>query len=102
MPDEKAGVPKETAIHQAAGDGPTPPTSSAPTKEQAVAGAPAKRRYQRIVPWLILLMAAGILFAIIGGWNGWVGGGGTQKTDDAYLRADITPLSTKVSGTVQL
>src|SRR5262249_27852306 len=34
------------------------------------------------------------------GWNRWVGGG-AQKTDDAYLRADITPLSTKVSGTVQ-
>src|ERR1700757_4950501 len=46
-------------------------------------------------------MAAGILFAIAVGWNRWVGGGGAQKTDDAYLRADITPLSTKVSGTVQ-
>jgi membrane fusion protein (multidrug efflux system) len=46
-------------------------------------------------------MAAVILFAIIGNWNRWVGSGASQKTDDAYLDADITPLGTKVSGTVQ-
>jgi membrane fusion protein (multidrug efflux system) len=45
-------------------------------------------------------MAAVILFGIIFGWNGWVGGASIQKTDDAILRADITPLSTRVSGTV--
>jgi membrane fusion protein (multidrug efflux system) len=100
MPDEKAGGPKETAVNRSAGDGPKPNDSSA-TKERQEAGAPARGRFQRIIPWLVLLMAAGILFAIIGGWNRWVGGGGTQKTDDAYLRSDITPLSTKVSGTVQ-
>src|SRR5215510_14222871 len=88
MPDEKAG-----------GDAPTP-NKPETTKEGAEAGTPA-RRSQRMTPWLIILMAAAILFAIVGGWNRWVGGGGTQKTDDAYLRSDITPLSTKVSGTVQ-
>src|SRR5215510_10326403 len=94
MPDEKAGVPKETTVNENRSDGPKP-------ADGAEAGAPATRRFQRIVPWLLLSLAAGILFAIIGGWNRWVGGGGTQKTDDAYLRSDITPLSTKVSGTVQ-
>jgi len=94
MPDEKAGEPKEAAVNESRSDGPKP-------ADGAEAGAPAKRRFQRIIPWLLLLLAAGILFAIIGGWNRWVGGGGTQKTDDAYLRSDITPLGTKVSGTVQ-
>jgi membrane fusion protein (multidrug efflux system) len=94
MPDEKAGVPKETAVNESRSDAPKP-------ADGAEAGAPAKRRFQKIIPWLLLLLAAGILFAIIGNWNRWVGGGGTQKTDDAYLRSDITPLSTKVSGTVQ-
>jgi membrane fusion protein (multidrug efflux system) len=56
--------------------------------------------FKKIVPMLVLLMAAGILLGITGGWNRFVGGRGTQKTDDAYLRADITPLSTRVSGTV--
>src|SRR5262245_15636598 len=93
MPDE-AGVPKETAGNENRSDRPKP-------AEGAEAGAPAARRFQRIIPWLILLMAAIILFASIGGWNRWVGGGGAQKTDDAYIRSDITPLSTKVSGPVQ-
>src|SRR5262245_43644644 len=95
MPDEKAGLPKETAVNESRSDGPRP-------ADGGQAGTPAKRRFQRIIPWLLLMLAAGILFAIIGGWNRWVGGGGTQTTDDAYLRSDITPLSTKVSGTVQL
>src|SRR5262245_65701350 len=94
MPDEKTGVPKETAVNESRSDGSKPAAGAA-------AGAPAKRPFQRIIPWLLLLLAAGILFASIGGWNRWVGGGGAQKTDDAYLRSDITPLGTKVSGTVQ-
>src|SRR5262245_48460521 len=55
---------------------------------------------KKIIPVVVLALAALILFGIIGGWNRWVGGGSTQKTDDAILRADITPLSTRVSGTV--
>ena len=55
----------------------------------------AKRRisFKKLVPLLVLLLAAGILFVISGGWNRFVGGGSKQRTDDAYLRADITPLS---------
>jgi len=56
--------------------------------------------FKKIVPLLVLLLAAGILLGIMGGWNRFVGGGTTQRTDDAFLRADITPLSTRVSGTV--
>jgi len=56
--------------------------------------------FKKFIPPLVLLLAAGILFGIAGGWNRFVGGGSTQRTDDAFLRADITPLSTRVSGTV--
>ncbi|MBV9959942.1 MAG: biotin/lipoyl-binding protein, partial [Acidobacteria bacterium] len=56
--------------------------------------------FRKFVPALVLILAAVILLGITGGWNRLVGGGSTQKTDDAYLRADITPLSTRVSGTV--
>jgi membrane fusion protein (multidrug efflux system) len=55
---------------------------------------------RRFAPILILLLAAAILFLIVTNWNAWAGSRGSQKTDDAYLRADITPLSTRVSGTV--
>jgi membrane fusion protein (multidrug efflux system) len=45
-------------------------------------------------------MAGGIVLLIAGKWNGWLGDRTAQKTDDAYLRADVTPLSTKVAGLV--
>ena len=53
-----------------------------------------------LVPALIFLMAAGILVIIIGNWNSWASDRAVQETDDAYVRADLTPLSTKVSGLV--
>jgi membrane fusion protein, multidrug efflux system len=64
------------------------------------ASAKPRINFKKLIPLLVLLLAAGILFGIAGGWNRFVGGGSTQQTDDAFLRADITPLSTRVSGTV--
>ena len=54
-----------------------------------------------IVPLIVLLAAAGLLFAIAGHLTGWQGNRPDQVTDDAYLRADMTPLSTRISGTVR-
>ena len=53
------------------------------------------------MPAVILLMAALIIILITGNWNRWTSGRVSQKTDDAYLRADLTPLSTKVAGLVE-
>ena len=64
------------------------------------AGNSRVKRLKKFIPALVLLLAIGVLFGIAGGWNRLVGGGSTQRTDDAYLRADITPLSTRVSGSV--
>jgi membrane fusion protein (multidrug efflux system) len=114
MAAEKADVSKETTIKemsaeptsQERGEATAPPhevVTGDPSPAQGATVSPgAKRRsgFKGIVPVLVLLLAAVILFGIVGGWNRWVGGRGTQKTDDAYLRADITPLSTRVSGTV--
>src|SRR4030095_9340777 len=59
------------------------------------------RRWMRwIVPAIILLMAAGILVLITGNWNRWIGDRTWQSTDDAHVRADLTPLSTKIAGLV--
>jgi membrane fusion protein, multidrug efflux system len=55
---------------------------------------------QWLVPGLVLLMAAGILVTITVNWNAWAGSRTNQETDDAYVRADLTPLSTKVAGLV--
>jgi membrane fusion protein, multidrug efflux system len=60
----------------------------------------AQRLKQLVVPATILLMAAGILFLIGSNWNTWASERTSQKTDDAYTQADLTPLSTKVAGLV--
>ena len=54
-----------------------------------------------IIPLIVLLAAAGLLFGIAYHWTGWQGSRPDQETDDAYLRADMTPLSTRISGTVK-
>lgn len=50
---------------------------------------------------MIIFAAAGLLFFIISGfWTIWESFG-SVKTDDAYVRADVAPLSTKVTGVVK-
>ncbi len=63
-------------------------------------GKPSRFTFRVFVPFLVLLMAAAILLFTSSSWNSWGSAQDSQITDDAYLRADITPLSTKVSDTV--
>jgi membrane fusion protein (multidrug efflux system) len=58
------------------------------------------RLKQLVAPVVILLMAGGIVVLIAGNWNAWTSEHAEQKTDDAFIRADVTPLSTKVAGLV--
>src|SRR5580698_10207921 len=59
-----------------------------------------KRLSRWVVPALILLFATAIVLLIAGNWNVWANENSLQETDDAYTRADLTPLSTKVAGLV--
>jgi membrane fusion protein, multidrug efflux system len=52
-------------------------------------------------PILVVLLALAVLVTITRNWNAWEGGKVEQVTDDAYVRGDLTPLSTKVSGIVR-
>ena len=60
---------------------------------------PTWQRY--LVPALVLLLAAAIVSTITWNWDYWEGGRIEQVTDDAYVRGDLTPLSTKVAGIVR-
>ena len=60
----------------------------------------AQRLRQLLAPSIILLLAVGLIVLISGHWTTWAGQRPVQSTDDAYLRADLTPLSTKVAGLV--
>src|SRR6202051_3878015 len=53
-----------------------------------------------IVSIAILGIAFGLIFVLSSSWTTWATSGEEQKTDDAYLRADVTPLGTKAAGLV--
>jgi membrane fusion protein, multidrug efflux system len=60
---------------------------------------PAWQKYG--TPLLVVLLAAAVIFTITRNWNSWEGGRIEQVTDDAYVRGNLTPLSTKVAGIVR-
>jgi membrane fusion protein (multidrug efflux system) len=47
---------------------------------------------------LVFVVAIGIVIIVSSNWSRWEGGAGWQRTNDAYLQADLTPISAKVSG----
>lgn len=53
-------------------------------------------------PVLILLLAFAIVVTLTRNWNAWEGQRIEQVTNDAYVRRDLTPLSTKVAGLVRV
>ena len=63
---------------------------------------PLKAAWRRFgTPVLVVLMAIAIALTITRNWNAWEGGRIEQVTNDAYVRRDLTPLSTKVVGLVR-
>jgi membrane fusion protein, multidrug efflux system len=47
---------------------------------------------------LVFIVAIGIIIVVSTNWTRWEGGEGWQRTNDAYLQADITAISSKVAG----
>lgn len=90
----------------AAASSPTPVTTPAPTPPAQAEHAPPAPRprwawLKYVTPTVVLLLAAAVIIMITRDWNAWEGGRIEQVTDDAYVRGDLTPLSTKVAGIVR-
>jgi membrane fusion protein (multidrug efflux system) len=75
---------------------PRPADSDKPAA--ASRGTDGWRKY--LTPLLVVALALAVLITITRNWNAWEGGKVEQVTDDAYVRGDLTPLSTKVAGIV--
>jgi len=85
---------------------PTPPASPAPTPASHAEPAPANAKPQwswlkYATPLFVVLLALAVLITLTRNWNAWEGGKVEQATDDAIVRGDLTPLSTKVAGIVR-
>ena len=76
------------------------PATNEPPKAQPPATLPASSsRWQKyLTPVLVVVLALAVLITLTRNWNSWEGGRVEQVTDDAYVRGDLTPLSTKVAG----
>ena len=76
---------------------PLPPESGKPSASSQ--GGVEWKKY--VTPLLVVALALAVLITITRNWNAWEGGKAEQITDDAYVRGDLTPLSTKVAGIVR-
>jgi membrane fusion protein (multidrug efflux system) len=75
-----------------------PSHTTVPERPPAPAAKPKWLSY--LTPIAVLLLAAALIITLTRNWNAWEGGRIDQVTDDAYVRGNLTPLSTKVPGIV--
>jgi membrane fusion protein, multidrug efflux system len=89
----------------------TDPAANSPEVRPFPVEAPAEapsvwKRLLKRLPGLSVRLGITAIAAVIAvvfalRWDAWVGGRIAQTTDDAYVRADITPLSAKVEGYIR-
>jgi membrane fusion protein, multidrug efflux system len=81
----------------------TPPSPTSAVEPEHAPPQPKARWpwLKYATPALVLLLAAAVAITITRDWNAWEGGRIEQETDDAFVRGDLTPLSTKVPGIVR-
>ena len=81
---------------------PMPAPAMTPPRVVEHAPSPLRPAWQKYgTPLIVVLLAVGVIVTITRNWNGWEGGRAEQVTNDAYVRGDLTPLSTKVPGLVR-
>jgi len=78
---------------------PSPATAPKVVEHQLSRLKPAWQKYG--TPLIVILLAIAVIVTITRNWNSWEGGRVEQVTNDAYVRGDLTPLSTKVPGLVR-
>jgi len=54
-----------------------------------------------LTPVFVVLLVLAVLITLMRNWNAWEGDKAEQVTDDAYVRGDLTPLSTKAAAIVR-
>jgi membrane fusion protein (multidrug efflux system) len=91
MQDQTAAAPKSEIKGQ------NPPVAVPPAKPSL----PAYGFWGRFtIPLLAVFVALAFVVLATSRWNAWTGDARIQETDDAYVRADLTRLSSRVAGEV--
>jgi membrane fusion protein (multidrug efflux system) len=74
------------------------PPAASPAAQAATASPLPLARF--LIPLLAVIVALGFVAVATLRWDGWVGNAATQTTNDAYVRAEISNLATRVAGQV--
>ncbi|MBW9113704.1 HlyD family secretion protein [Rhizobium cauense] len=84
---------------------PSPPSSRAPVEEAPSANpqpSTTTATMKRLaIPLLAVTVVGGSVALVMADWNQWVAGAARQSTDDAVVNADVSTLSSQVSGTIK-
>jgi len=101
-----AATPTSTSVSPPAQSAPSPAAVNAAAPASAVkpepgSGKPPSLWQKYATPVVVVLLAVAVVTTVTRNWNAWEGGRIEQVTDDAYVRGDLTPLSTKVAGIVK-
>ncbi|MFQ3452547.1 HlyD family secretion protein [Bradyrhizobium sp. UFLA01-814] len=82
-------------------DGPSPASQTAPVPAPAKPQSVASGFWGRFaIPLFAVLVALVFVAVATSRWDAWVGSATIQTTNDAYVRAELTQLSSRVSGEV--
>jgi membrane fusion protein (multidrug efflux system) len=111
QPDREAPLSQQHQIVPAAAAGSPPPSPSAPAAAPPPPVSPAPAASSGVpsalgswgrfvIPLVAVLAAIGFIVLATVRWDAWVGSAAIQTTNDAYIRADLTQLSSRVSGEV--
>jgi membrane fusion protein (multidrug efflux system) len=76
-----------------------PPAQSPPTQSPSSSGSGNALR-RLAIPLLAVLVALGFIALATQRWDAWVGSATVQSTNDAYVRAETTRLSSRVAGEI--
>ncbi len=76
--------------------------AAAPPARVEPATTRLKAQWQKYgTPILVAVLAGAVVLTLTRNWNAWQGARIEQVTNDAFVRGDLTPLSTKVAGLVR-
>jgi membrane fusion protein, multidrug efflux system len=78
----------------------SPATAPAPPAATSTPVQPHGDLARLLIPLLAVIIALGFVGLATLRWDAWVGNAATQTTNDAYIRAEISKLSSRVAGEV--
>jgi membrane fusion protein, multidrug efflux system len=74
--------------------------AAAPLVQKEPTGEKRRAMANLLVPLLIVVVIGGLVTVSSSRWDMWTANADTQSTDNAYIRAEISKLSARVSGNV--